>query len=1502
MKKLLLGMLLAVGLNAHAQRAIDHLDRGLVAIKTTNGVYCNWRILAEEYYGVEYNLYRGDQKVNDKPLSVSNFTDKDGTTDSEYTVKAVVNGKEQEACKSVTPMANAYKEIKLAHEGIKSTLVPNDATCADVDGDGELEIIMKFDNLSEMEQSYPKYGPKINGVNTKEYSIFECMKLDGTRLWWINCGPNMGDFQNNEQNIMAYDWDGDGRAEAVMRACDGTTIHMADGTTYTVGDSTINIRGDYGGGVNWFLITQREYLLYIDGLTGKPYQCITYPLPLLESGENDVNAAWGDGYGHRASKHFFGAPYLDGRKPSIFLARGIYTRHKMIALDVDPATHKLSERWRWNCSSWGPWFGNGYHNYGVADVDWDGRDEIVYGSMVIDDNGKGLSTTGLGHGDAQHCSDFDPYRHGQEIFAALEDHPGNNYRDATTSKIYYRYVAEKDDGRSMMGNFSNEFPGCQGVSSRDPGLISSVTDAVLANGTKWNITQNFRIYWDGDLLEETHDYVNGKNTAVGIYKYGTGRIAELEGSLTNNDTKGTPCFQGDIFGDWREEVIARTADNNIRIYTTTASTPWRNYTLWHDHQYRNSMVWQMCGYNQPPHVSYFLGQLEGITIAPPPLTMTGREEVKDGGTIDASLGGQHVLVCETKDSKVSVAEGAQPAIVTFNVPSWIQGTNSDATDGNPTLIRTYYTCKVEGAGFTGDMQLVKQGDGTLQLPTDEQTYTGNTDVWAGTLSFNGSLKNSHLWLNRFATLSSDGGTFDDIRMDYASKLIPGGANHQGNITADTLQLGFGSRIVFDLYCNDITADVVTANMISIEKKTWTEGPAYLTPVFEFVLHTEADGSFTPGRYLLAHVPNLKGDISDIQIEGTGLTRKVTLVYENDNIYLDVQAMREATGIIWNGIQSDVWEIDGAANFTKVSDETSTSNTFVTGDNVYFDDSGSQTTVMLTGNLEAKTVEVNSTKAYIFSGTGALVGKTALLKNGKGMLTIKTENGYTGGTHLSGGKTIVSLLANSLSEKGNLGARSTDPNKFIMDNGAQLVTSVAVTQGSAMKMMSDEGGIITNANDFITEQPVSGTCLTKSGTGWLKLNANNSDLNQLVITAGTVQCQGVHTPAKTVVMQGGTLNESVGSGYTIEVAQGKQAAWNLANDQTYSNRILGKGTLTVSCPVRKGGSSPNYWYATRTPIACNLADFEGTLVPISNGDPSGRFTMSTSSGMPKGTMEVGSGVEIQNHGLSFRIGKLTGTGSLGGSCTFSNSESVGANTWLVGNDENWTNSVKVVSNANLIKVGTGRVTWKAENSNTGSTIIREGTLTLSTGGMFGTGSLVIEPEGTLLGINATNTALANSSVTVNGTMIPGSFYGATSGTLYFGNVNVTFGEEGRLVIGTRKNATCSSLAGINRLTFNGTISITPSATHTLQVGDSIRIWTANSMTGTPSFDMQGDVLWDTSRISEGLLFVTGINLGIEDVKTTRRDDDTYFDLRGRKINSRQMPKGIYLRNGKKVVVK
>lgn len=1510
MKRFLLTMtaLMLVTVSMTAQRRTDQLDRGLIAMKTARGMYLNWRIQADEYYDVTYNVYRNGQLINDKPLSVSNYTDAEGTTDSKYTVAAVVNGVVKSQSKEVKNWSTSYTEIKLNHEGIKSTLVPNDATCADVDGDGELEIIMKYDNLSEMEQSYPKYGPVINGVSTKEYTIFECFKLDGTRLWWLNCGPNMADFQNNEQNIMAYDWDGDGKAECVMRATDGLTMHMNDGSTYTVGDANSNVRGDYGGGVNWFICTDGEYLLYFNGETGAKYQVLPYPLKLRETAGADLTTEWGhSGWAHRSSKHFFGAPYLDGKKPSIFLARGIYTRHKMIAYDVNPTTHELTERWRWFNNSNGPWKGQGYHNYCVADVDWDGRDEIVYGSMVIDDNGKGLSTTGFGHGDAEQVGDLDPYRHGHEVFACMEDNPGTNYRDATTSKVLYRYMASSDVGRCMAGNFSNSFPGSMGTPT-DIGPISLVTCKTVSGITEAGVNQNMRIYWDGDLLEETFNYVNGKNTAGCIAKYGSwSPIYTMEGSMTNNDTKGTPCFQGDILGDWREEVIMRTSDNNIRIYSTPTATKWRIPSLWYDHQYRNAMVWQMCGYNQPPRPSFFLGELEGITMAPPALTTTGRVEVMNNGTINSSLNGQHVMVCETMNSNITIEDGAQPEILTFNVPTWVQGSApSECTTKDTKINYTTYTCTVSGSGISGNGRLVKQGDGILELPKVDMAHTGETNIWAGTLNFDGTMKNSPLWLNRFAELNSNGGQFRSIKMDYASILRPGRADNRGTITTDSLLLGFGSRIIFDLY-EDLTADQINTKYLNIETKNWQNGPEYLTPVIEVVYHGE--GEIEPGKYLIGKATEISGDINNIRIEGVPSNKKAALSIEDNNLYIIIEGMRSADTINWMGTESNVWDLDNTKNFTKGEENT----TFVTGDDVFFGDDATQYTVNINNELETDTIYVENTKAYTMQGSGAIIGKSALKKSGKGLLTIKTENSYTGGNRISGGAVIVSSLANSSLEKGNLGAVTTTADKFIIENGGELRTTANVINGSPIKFESEIGGVINNSADFITEKAMSGTKLTKKGSGWLKLNVNNSSLNTLVIAVGTVQCTGASIPAKTVEFQGGRLDECTGTSYTINIPKGKTGTWNTVNDATYTNTITGEGTLTVSCPVRKGGTSPNYWYATRTHLGLKLSNFAGTLSVTSNGDPGGRFTLDTSNGMPNGTLNVPNGVVVLNTAKTFRIGKLTGSGELGGISDFGSGTS-GANTWQVGNDANWGSSVKVTANSNLVKLGSGKVTWSAVNTNTGTTTVKEGELCLSTSGKLGTGKLTVAKDAIFSGTNLTTKQLENASVEINGTLRPGSYKGAFTGTLFFSGKNVTLTQSAVYVVGASKCATasvngCTSLQNIGTLTINGTIRVEPVSSHTLAVGDSIRIWSGvTKFVGSPIVESYYGIEWDDSRISEGLLFVKSIATGI---KTQIADGDSstfnVYDLRGRLVRARAtstegLKTGVYVVEGRKIIVR
>lgn len=1473
-KKLLATSALAllVSMGANAQRFTDKLDRGLVAVKTTKGVYCSWRIQADEYYDVKYNLYRDGTRVNAEPLDVSNFTDTSGSESSQYTVKAVLNGVEQQASKAATVFKSNYKEIKIKHDAsLKATYEPNDACCADVDGDGEVEILMKFTNKEEGEQLYPKNGPTIDGVETKEYSMLACLKQDGTVLWWVNCGPNMGDFQNNEQNIVGYDWDMDGKAEVVMRLEEGSTVHMADGTTYTIGangkngSSWTNYREPKASGsVEWFTHYGKEFLWYCEGATGKPYQCIEFPLKRLEDGETDLKAAWGDGYGHRSSKYFFGAPYLDGKHPSIFLGRGIYTRHKFIAYDVDPKTHDLKVRWKWTNNQPGsPWYGQGYHNYIVADVDWDGRDEIVWGSMVIDDNGMGLSTTGLGHGDAQHIGDFNPYIHGQEMFACNEDNPSNNYRDATTSKIYYRKTDTNDDGRCLAGNFYNDFPGAVGHSAHDT-PISTVTNEHVSTNTN-GLSMNFRIYWDGDLLEECFN-----NTEV--TKPGVGTIATFLGAYSNNGTKATPCYQGDIFGDWREEVIERTADNNIRIYTTNEPTKWRNYSLWYDHQYRNGMVWQPCGYNQPPHVSYFLGELEGITIAPPPLTTTGREEV--GSSISKALDGKHALLATTGDATVSVAEGASPAIFTDNAPSWVQGTAASECRTKDTEIKyTYYTHTLTGGAFTGGMRLVKQGDGTLVLPNVKQTYTGKTDVWAGTLQFDGTMESSPVWLNRFAELNSNGGNFKGgIKADYGSVIRPGGKESIGTLTTSSLDLGFGARVVFD--AKDGNVNKLVAAKMSIEKKYWKNGPQYNTPVFEFATAP------APGTYTLAEVGELTGKLSDIVVEGLD-GHKFSLEYTDGKIILSLSDTRDSESCVWTGEKGSVWDLMSTENFS------SSDKMFVTGDELTFNDDAATSNVSIAedvtpGNLYFK----NDKKVYSLAGKGSILGEGSLNVEGTGTVYVKNTNKYSGGTNVKGGTLIPTTLANKDGlEYGSLGAAD---NTITLSNNGTLKVTTGMTASHPI-VLGENGGAINNTGTLILNGGIKKGAgknrdLYKMGAGTLQLNSI-ADFDVLYINQGTVyDFQDGHFSGKTIVLNGSKVvlqaSNSIYSGNSdnvnIEVPKGKSGIWYPDGRCDYTGKLTGEGTIDI------------YGTWIRCPFKGDWSKFEGTI-NAKRGNKNVYepvFDFNNTYGIPLATLNVDSrftkDYAFCTNGKSFAIGALTGSGYISNGGNFGS----GANTLTIGGKNTNFEFKGSINGSNVVKNGTGIWTISSEDvlANAKSLKIVDGVVKLNkataTSSMTAPTVLYVRNEGELRGVGCTY----GVSLLKGGILRPGS-NAETAQTNNTGVINIL--KNLNAVVGSSiyVNKTKADSISVNAYTgskspawaflnvggnavLNGTIYVTYKDTWTPAVGDYVHVLDcAGSISGNPTFELQAlpaGLEWDTTPfLSTGTIRVA-VSTGIKEV--------------------------------------
>ena len=608
-------------------RQMEYLSRGVVAVNQGDGkVFVSWRMLGTDPDDIAFNLYRSTAgakpvKLNSVPIAdVTFFVDDkaDLTKPNAYLVRPVIKKKEQTATREFTLKADTpvqqYISIPLQ---TPTGYAPNDASVGDLDGDGDYEIVLHQAGR----------GRDNSQAGMTDPPILQGYKLDGTLLWTINLGKNIREGAHYTQFIV-YDLDGDGRAEVSCKTADGTT----DGKGKVIGDpkadwrnpegstaTGINSRGEQGSrNTSGYVLKGPEYLTVFDGLTGAALSTTKFLPPRHPETDSPTNeqmqAVWGDGYGNRIDRFLAGAAYLDGERPSLIMSRGYYTRTVITAWDF--RNGKLTNRWLFDSDANEAnrkFRGQGNHQLSIADVDGDGRDEIVFGAMVLDDNGKGLYPTGLGHGDALHVSDLDPDRPGLEIFDIQErfDDAGASLRDARTGEILWKKP-------SVRAGADGEGPGrglSLNIDPRHRGFESWVFGAGIAGlfDAKGNKISdriprscNFGVFWDGDLLSELLD----RNT-ISKWNWTTETadvLLNAAGSASNNGTKATPTLSADLFGDWREEVVLRASDNKeLRIYTTTIPTQHRFYTFMHDPQYRLSIAWQNVAYNQPPHTSFYIG-------------------------------------------------------------------------------------------------------------------------------------------------------------------------------------------------------------------------------------------------------------------------------------------------------------------------------------------------------------------------------------------------------------------------------------------------------------------------------------------------------------------------------------------------------------------------------------------------------------------------------------------------------------------------------------------------------------------------------------------------------------------------------------------------------------------------------------------------------------------------------------------------------------------------------
>jgi rhamnogalacturonan endolyase len=567
---------------------MEDLNRGLISVRSGSGNLVSWRLLGTEAANTGFNVYRGSTKVNASPITDStNYLDNGAAADASYTVRAVVDGVEQAASEpSLRFTGGTYLDVPIQSPG--SIYAANDASVGDLDGDGQYEIVLKWDPNDAKDNSQ-------TGVTSNVY--IDAYRLNGTRLWRIDLGRNIRAGAHYTQ-FQVYDYDGDGRAEVAMKTADGTR----DGAGTVIGNASADYRNSDG-----YILSGPEYLTMFDGLTGRALSTVNY-----EPARGTVSS-WGDSYGNRVDRFLAGTAYLDGQRPSLIMSRGYYTRTVIVAWDFRNGA--LTRRWTFDSNMSGSQYtGQGNHQLSIADVDADGRDEIMFGSMAVNDNGQPLWVNGLGHGDAYHVGDLVPSRAGLEVFKPDENTsaPADWVADARTGQTLWRSAScGCDNGRGVAGDVYAGNPGAEVWSAAVSGLRSAATGAQVSSRKPGS--QNFLVWWDADPVRELLDSNH-------VDKYGTGgdtRLLTATGAHANNGTKSTPSLSGDLFGDWREEVIWPRDDNAaLRIYATTVQTDRRIYTLMHDPQYREAIAWQNTAYNQPPHPSFFIG--DGMSTPPQP--------------------------------------------------------------------------------------------------------------------------------------------------------------------------------------------------------------------------------------------------------------------------------------------------------------------------------------------------------------------------------------------------------------------------------------------------------------------------------------------------------------------------------------------------------------------------------------------------------------------------------------------------------------------------------------------------------------------------------------------------------------------------------------------------------------------------------------------------------------------------------------------------------------------
>ncbi|MFO1488548.1 MAG: autotransporter-associated beta strand repeat-containing protein [Verrucomicrobiota bacterium] len=1399
-----------------AQRQMEKLGRGLVVLHSaTSQAYLSWRLLVTDPEGIGFNVYRSANgapgvKLNISPLTTT--TDYQDTTanftvSNAWYVVPVTNGVEGSPSAAYALATNSpvrqYVSLPLINPGAFAPYDVKFSWFGDFDGDGEYDYLV--DRLSTTA-----------GMN----QFLQAYKRDGTFLWQIDMGPLSDDTSNtyepaaaaisvgDKDNVTVYDLDGDGRAEVIVRTANGTMF--ANGSVVTTNNNTA------------------QFLSIIDGLTGLEKARAVIPNPYFADGPLNMHA---------------GIAYLDGIHPSIIysgenrVGSGNFQR---LTIAWDYRNGQLTQRWVYQTPN-GQNDSEG-HQLRIADVNHDGKDDIIRIGSVITELTNGIPTTlystELVHGDRHHVTDIDPERPGLEMYAIQQLNQtllATSLQDMASGVLFKKWYSPGivDVGRGIALDMTSTTRGCE-VYSTQPGIFDAKGNQIYVN----NLWAPEGLWWDGDLLREFEDgagsgalspVVNKFNPATG----GADRIYTLynEDGGCHQAYGGRAAVWGDLFGDWREEFMVVANDyNSVRIYTTKIPAANRLYCLMQNPQYRVQCTFK--GYYQASYVDYYLGTDMSLPVVPP---VSDAKLVWRGGPSNvwdeaatANWFTNNLWISNT--TAVTFTSGHT---VLFDMTGSNQTAVTLAGSLAPGDVRIHSPKNYvfDGPGkLTGGMKLTKGGAGKLTF-NGTNTYTGATKIDEGTFIVNGSLPYSPVtvrggaWLD--GRLGGTGVIGSFVRFEEGGGLSPGaGTNSPGTLTINSNVI-FVTRTYsdFDL-SDDPTGTFKTNDLVNIN------GSLTLQAVNKFNIR-KLNATLPPGVYpLINYSGTLTGSVANITITGLpGIP--LALTNPPGQIALVVKSFRPPASITWTGsFGSSTWDLLTSSNFLNGIAQ----DQFAPFDNVRFDNSGSShSSVNLSGDLNAGAVVVDSTVNYTFSGSGGIIGSASLTKSNSGTLTISAlNNSFTGKTTIAGGTVVVSEL-DAVGYPSPLGSPPGGSTNLILSGGSTLrITGESYTDRGMTLNAGQNTLDIFNAADQVTiaGQIVGGGTLVKTGAGALALNVANTFSGGVIISNGSVSLgsvagnqTGVGTGS--VTLYNGTLS-------MINIQASETAAWPLIVPAGATGRLNCDGRCTLTGSLTGGGTFTVMTPYVRTDFSGNWSAFTNQINIVADSD-GGDFRCNNSAGYPGAKINLAAQVSFQNR-LSgtptISIGELSG--SAGSSISAPGGNGGVGVTWSVGGlNTSATFAGNTYNGVNFIKVGTGAWTWTGTNiSHSGTFTINGGSLLMNANAAAAAGAVTVGGAGTLGGtgkiggtvtVNGTltGTLTINAPVTVNGTLAPGN---GGIGTLTV-NSSLAFGAGGRAFMKINKTAGTRDLAiGTNGLTYRGTLQVTNLA-GTLAAGDTFKIFDA-----------------------------------------------------------------------------